>query len=75
MGVIRRMGKEGDTETRWSVGNDGEIKIAKERFDESIKRGMLAFSLESLGKCEGEQIMEFDPNANEIVLIPKIAGG
>lgn len=74
MGIIRRMGKEGDTETRWSVDDAGQIKVAKERFDDSLKRGMLAFSL--LGSFgEGEPLKEFDPKAEEIVLIPRIAGG
>jgi len=68
------LGKEGDTEARWEVGNDGEIEVAKERFDESLKRGMLAFSFVTPGEG-GDPIKVFDPNAKEIVLIPQIAGG
>jgi len=72
MGIIRRMGKEGDVPTRWEVGDEGQIQIARERFDECIRKGGLAFNLDS---DPGERIREFDPNAKENVLMPQIAGG
>jgi hypothetical protein len=74
MGIIRRMGKEGDVPTKWEFGDVESTKVAEERFAEGIKRGMLAFNLDKPSE-PGEAINAFDPSAREIVLIPQIAGG
>lgn len=72
MGVLRRMGKQGDVPTKWELDDDGSIKVAQERFDDAMRNRMLAFNMD-VG--EGERITSFDPKAKEIVLIPQIAGG
>lgn len=74
MGVLRRMGKQGDVPTLWELDDAGSVQVARERFDDAIGRRMLAFNLAPGGE-PGEQITEFDPTAKEIVLIPMIAGG
>ena len=56
----------------WEVTDDGSVREATERFDDAMKRRMLAFKLDGQ---ESEQIKAFDPSAAEIVLIPAIAGG
>lgn len=72
MGVIRRMGKEGDIPTKWELDDEGSIKLAQDRFNEALRNKMLAFNMD---EGEGERITSFDPKAKEIVLIPQIAGG
>jgi len=74
MGILRRMGKDGDIPTRWELDDEGSIQVARETFDQALHRRMLAFRLDA-GREPGEQIKEFDPSAKEIVLIPQIAGG
>lgn len=72
MGILRRMGKQGDVPTKWELNDEGSIQVARERFDDAMKNRMLAFDMD---EGEGSRIKEFDPNAREIVLIPQIAGG
>jgi hypothetical protein len=72
MGVLRRMGKDGDIPTKWELDDEGSVQVARERFDDALGRKMLAFKMDG---GEGEQIKEFDPSAKEVVLIPAIAGG
>ena len=72
MGMLRRMGKQGDVPTKWELDDEGTIKVAESRFNDAIKSGMLAFNMD---EGEGERIRTFDPKAREIVLIPQIAGG
>jgi hypothetical protein len=72
MGILRRMGKQGDVPTKWELDDNGSIQVAEERFNDAIRNHMLAFNMDA---GEGERISKFDPNAKEIVLIPQIAGG
>lgn len=72
MGVLRRMGRQGDVPTRWEVDDEGQVVEAAKRFNDALKHGMLAFDLTTE---PGEQIKVFKPAAKEIVLIPQIAGG
>ena len=72
MGVIRRMGKQGDIPTKWELDDEGSVKQAQSVFDDAMRAKMLAFNMDEGG---GEQIKSFDPKAREIVLIPQIAGG
>ena len=72
MGVLRRMGKQGDIPTKWELDDQGSVQVATERFNEALRNHMLAFNMD---EGEGQRISTFDPSAKEIVLIPQIAGG
>lgn len=69
MGVIRKLGVEGDVETAWEVGDDGTVKEARQVFDLAVKeKQYLAFA-------DGEQVREFVPEAGEIILTRRLVGG
>lgn len=74
MSEMRVMGKQGDTKILWSADNDAEVKAAREHFNSLRAKGMLAFSVKRNGD-KGEQITEFDPNAEKIIMAPQIRGG
>lgn len=75
MGMLRILdGRHGDLETPWEVNDQPATDTARERFEDAIKRGYVAFDVEA-GTNQGEQIKKFDPAAKEIVLIPQMRGG
>lgn len=74
MGILRRVGRSGDTPHEWSVDNQGQIQEAQRVFDEMIGKGGLAFGFDA-PSSEGRQLDAFDPGAKEIVVFPRIAGG
>ena len=73
MGRLTLMSNRGDTGETWEVGDDGSVLKAETRFNELVKKGALAFEVTKPG--EAEQIDKFNPEAQEILLIPAIRGG
>jgi hypothetical protein len=69
------MSHRGDTKTIWDPDNQVEVEVAKKTFDEFIKKGFVAFSVEGKEGLKGEQIKKFDPKAGRIIMSPPIAGG
>lgn len=65
----------GDTRVTWSRRNAAEVAAARRSFDEltSAPNNFAAFSV-SAGQ-RGERIKEFDPEAEEILIVPPVAGG
>lgn len=74
MGELRQMDKSGDTKLMWSAENADEVASAKRTFDELKKKNFLAYSVKKRGGM-GEQIREFDPSAEKIIMAPPMAGG
>lgn len=65
----------GDLKIIWDPGNKAEVKAAKDQFDALIKKGQhLAYKVTAKGG-KGEQIREFDPEAEKIILAPALRGG
>lgn len=73
-GEMRIMGRTGDTRIIWSPDNEEEVKAAKRTFDDLRKKRFVAFRVGS-GGSKGEQIDEFDPGAEKLILAPPMAGG
>lgn len=64
----------GDTKVHWDKNKPAEVAMARASYDTLIEKGYKAFKLNSDG-TQGEQIREFDPNAQRILLAPQFAGG
>lgn len=73
MSEMQVMGRAGHTTVKWEPKVSKEVETAKATFDAMISKGFAAFSVEDGGK--GRRLDEFDYTANEIILIPPIAGG
>ena len=71
---MRVMSKTGDTRIIWDPGNEDEVKQAKKTFDDLVKKRFRPFKVTGEGK-KGEQIKEFDPKAEKLILAPPMAGG
>ena len=80
MGVLRVMTSGGDKMVRWDTNLDagdaeaGEaIEEAKRIFEQAKAKGGTAFRV-APGKS-AERLDAFDPDAETIVVVPRVAGG
>lgn len=75
MSEMRIMGTRGDTKIIWSRDNTDEVASARKTFTDLTKKGFLAFRAEGKEGTRGEQITEFDPSAERLILVPQMRGG
>jgi hypothetical protein len=67
--------KAGDTKIVWDKDNRDDVAAAKAAFEKLVKKGRhLAYKVTGKGQ-PGEQIREFDPNIEAIIMVPQMAGG
>lgn len=66
--------RTGDTKLIWSKENEDEVDAARETFKRLRKKGYLAYKVKRDGE-KGEQIHEFDADAERIILAPAMKGG
>lgn len=75
MGEMRVMGQKGDTRVIWNPRDPDEVAAAKAQFDTLVgEKRFLAFKV-TAGGGKGEQIREFDPTAEKLIIAPPMAGG
>jgi hypothetical protein len=81
MGMLRVLSRRGDDRFKWNptaveVGDPeavAAIKEAERIFEEQRARGATAVRVRP-GQ-PAERIQQFDPNAEEIIMIPRVVGG
>jgi len=64
----------GDTKIVWDSDKPDEVGAARDTFNKLKKKGYLAFSVRDKGH-KGDQINEFDPDAEKLIMAPPMAGG
>lgn len=75
MGSMSILCKFGDTEIRWDPTTGEGLEAARREFESKTRRqGYLAF-IEGPGHEGTEMIRTFDPQAESIVLAPRLVGG
>jgi len=74
MGVLRKLDRYGDTETRWDPADGKQLGAARSLFEEHIKMGGLAYEVDQ-PREPAEVIRKFNPRAKEIILAPRMVGG
>lgn len=72
--VMKILCEKGDERLVWDKENGKEAKEAKVKFEDLIKKGYMAFSVDAKGK-KNRKIEEFDIDAEEILMIPKTVKG
>lgn len=75
---IAVMGRNGDTKVLWDTETDTEearaaVAEAERLFAEHTAKGAAAFK--QTGDGQHERIDTFDPNAESIVIVPRMMGG
>ncbi len=81
MGLLRVISKRGDDRVQWNeqdaqAGNAealAAIREAERIFAEERASGATAYRVEV--SKPAERIEQFDPQAEQIILVPKVAGG
>ena len=69
------MDRTGDTKIMWDPENPDEVANARRTFEDLVHtKKMLAFSVKKSGK-QGEQVKQFDPQAERLILTPALQGG
>jgi len=71
---MRIMDGSGDTKVTWEVEKQETVSLAEKLFNAKVGAGFNAYRMFPGGQ-PGEQIVDFDPNAGRIVLVPPLAGG
>lgn len=72
---IAIMDRTGDTKILWSKDNRDEVDAARNQFHELKRKGFAAFKVEGKKGDKGEQVFDFDPNAERYIFVPPMAGG
>ena len=75
MGEMAVINRTGDTRTTWNSQNKDEVENARRTFDDFIKKGFAAFSVNPKDATKDEQIRKFDPDLEKIIFVPAIRGG
>lgn len=65
----------GDTKVMWSKDNEDEVEAARAQFNTLTKKGYTAWRVTGKDGKKGEQIREFDPDAERIILSPPVQAG
>jgi hypothetical protein len=73
--TMHTLDKSGDLKVMWDKDNEDEIAAAQDVFDDLRGKGYLAYKAQGRKGEKGEQIREFDPDAERIVLVKPHAGG
>lgn len=75
MEIINYTPYDGDTKHMWDKNNPDEVEMAKTMFDKFTKeKKYVAFATDKKGD-QGEQMKEFDANAERIIFVPPMRGG
>jgi hypothetical protein len=75
MGKMHILGRQGDNQVIWDPQNALQTEAVRAAFNGKIADGFTAFRVGPGGLNDAEQLAEFDPHAQRIVLVPQIVGG
>lgn len=64
----------GDSRFMWSKDNPDEVAAAKKTFKRLSEKGYDAFDVKADGS-KGTKIREFNPDAEKIIMAPRLVGG
>ena len=73
MGQLRIMTFNGDNTITWDLATEDAVAEAKRIFKEHRVKGATAFRIEP--DAEPTRLDRFDPTAEMIVMVPRVAGG
>ena len=73
--AIAVMGEPGDTKHIWDKRKPEEVKAAKALFKSLTDAGYRAYRVTGKDGDRGEQMSEFDPDAERMIMVPAFQGG
>lgn len=76
MSAFAVMGERGDTKHIWDKTKPDEVDAARALFDKLTKeKRYMAFRVTDKEGNKGDQMREFDPTAERMILVPAFQGG
>jgi hypothetical protein len=69
------LGTRGDSRVAWDLDEEEAVREAERIFNENRARGFAAFRMATTANAEPEQLHQFDPQAEQILQFPPMAGG
>lgn len=73
--IMYVLSNQGDTQVEWDTDIEETVKKAEGEFANYVQNLRFAAFAGGAGVETPEQIRSFDPNAEEIVMVPQIVGG
>lgn len=73
-GTMNVPDKTGHTKITWNRVVTAEVEVARAAYDAAVAKGYQPFAVRTDGS-QGTRLREFDPNAQEIMMVPKLQGG
>jgi hypothetical protein len=70
--LLRILDAHGDTQVTFDPQNPVEVSDVETRFRELMERGFTAFDVSTM---PGRVMKTFDPQASEVIVAPRFAGG
>lgn len=73
--AIAVMGEPGDTKHLWDKRKEDEVEAARTIFKSLTKKGYRAFHVTGKDGEKGEQMTDFDVNAERMIMVGPMQGG
>lgn len=74
VGTLAAIDQSGDTKAIWDPRNTDEVAAARKTFTDLKAKGYMAYKLRQDGE-PGELLRDFDPEAAQIIMRPRMQGG
>jgi hypothetical protein len=74
-GMLRCIDDTGDTKVIWDRNSPDEVAAAQETFRRLKKKGYLAYEVTGKDGAKGAVVDEFNPDAERLILAPRMVGG
>jgi len=76
IGCLAVPNRDGDTRFMWDTRDEASVAEVRAKFDELVKAsGMLAEKSTTIKGHQGEQLRDFDPEAEMIIVHKPLVGG
>ncbi len=76
MGELRLLDKQaGDLKIIWDSEKPDEVEAVRKQFDELKKKGYMAWNVTNKGRKGDNEIKEFDPDIEKIIMTPAVTKG
>jgi hypothetical protein len=72
--VLAILDRDGDTKITWEEGNETDVEHARRAFEDHQRKGYTAYKTDRQGN-RAERMTTFDPKAERMILVPRMAGG
>lgn len=74
-GMLRCIDETGDTKIIWDRSSPDEVAAARATFNSLKAKGYLAYDVKGKDGTKGLVVSEFDPNAERLIMAPRMVGG